>query len=85
MRELRRKTYDAIVDFHGGPRASRIAWLAKGKFKVGYKLKYKNWIYDVRVPRSAGSGPIHSVENHLNLVRALGIEVETPPPRLFAA
>jgi ADP-heptose:LPS heptosyltransferase len=85
VRQLRRETYDVIVDFHGGPRASRIAWLAKGKFKAGYKLKYKSWIYDVRVPRSAGSGPIHSVENHLNLVRALGIEVEAPPPRLFLA
>jgi ADP-heptose:LPS heptosyltransferase len=82
VRELRRKSYDVIVDLHGGPRASRITWLAKGKLKVGYKLKYKNWIYDVRVPRSAGSGPIHSVENHLNLVRVSGIEVESPPPRL---
>lgn len=77
IRELRLETYDAVVDFHGGPRASRIAWLARGKFKVGYKLKYKGWIYDARVPRSAGGAPIHSVENHLNLVRTLGIEPET--------
>jgi ADP-heptose:LPS heptosyltransferase len=78
VRELRRETYDAVVDFHGGPRASRIAWLARGKFKVGYRLKYKGWIYDVRVPRTAAGAHIHSVENHLNLVRALGIEVEGP-------
>jgi len=83
VRGLRRETYDAVIDFHGGPRASRIAWLARGKFKVGYKLKYKSWIYDVRVPRSGGGGHIHSVENHLNLVRALGIAVESPAPPLF--
>jgi ADP-heptose:LPS heptosyltransferase len=83
VRELRRETYDAVIDFHGGPRASRIAWLARGKLKVGYRLKYKGWIYDVRVPRTAEGGHIHSVENHLNLVRALGIEVERPGPPLF--
>lgn len=81
IRELRRETYDAVVDFHGGPRASRIAWLSRGKFKVGYRLKYKGWIYDVRVPRTRAGEHIHSVENHLNLVRALGVEVgETAPP-----
>jgi len=83
VRGLRRETYDAVIDFHGGPRASRIAWLARAKFKVGYELKYKGWIYDARVPRSAAGAPIHSVENHLNLVRALGIEVEGPAPPLW--
>ena len=83
VRGLRRETYDAVIDFHGGPRASRIAWLARGKFKVGYELKYRGWIYDARVPRSAAGAPIHSVENHLNLVRALGIEVEEPAPPLW--
>jgi len=83
VRELRRETYDVVIDFHGGPRASRIAWLARGKFKVGYDLKYKGWIYDARVPRTGGGGPIHSVENHLNLVRAMGLEVEQPAPPLL--
>ncbi len=83
-RGLRRETFDAVIDFHGGPRASKIAWLARGRLKIGYALKYKGWIYDARVERSGGEGrPIHSVENHLNLVRALGIEVEMPAPRLF--
>ena len=82
IRGLRRETYDYVIDFHGGPRASRIAWLARGDFKAGYKLKYKGWIYDARVPRSGDSGPVHSVENHLNLVRALGIEVASPAPPL---
>ena len=83
VRGLRRETYDAVIDFHGGPRASRIAWLSRGKFKVGYRLKYKGWIYDARVPRTAAGAPIHSVENHLNLVRALGITVEEPGPPLY--
>ena len=83
VRELRRETYDMVIDFHGGPRASRIAWLARAKSKAGYRLKYKAWIYDVRVPRSAEGGHIHSVENHLNLVRALGMAAEGPAPPLL--
>ncbi len=83
VRELRRETYDMVIDFHGGPRASRIAWLARARSKAGYRLKYKSWIYDVRVPRSAEGKPIHSVENHLNLVRALGMAAEVPEPPLL--
>lgn len=80
IRRLRREKYDALIDFHGGPRASRIAFLARARVKVGYKLKYKNFIYDIRLPRSRKDGYFHSVENHLNLVKALGIAVSEPPP-----
>ncbi len=80
IRRLRRLKYDALIDFHGGPRASRIAFLARARMKVGYKLRYKNFIYDIRLPRSRKNGYFHSVENHLNLVKALGIAVSEPPP-----
>jgi len=80
IRRLRRENYDALIDFHGGPRASRIAFLARARVKVGYELKYKNFIYYIRLPRSRKDGYFHSVENHLNLVKALGIAVSEPPP-----
>jgi len=80
IRRLRREKYDALIDFHGGPRASRIAFLARARVKVGYELKYKNFIYDIRLSRSRKDGYFHSVENHLNLVKALGIAVSEPPP-----
>lgn len=82
MRRIRRERYDLVIDFHGGPRASRIAWLSRAGLKVGYELKYKGFIYDRRVPRHRAGAPLHSVENHLNLVRAAGIEVREPWPRL---
>jgi heptosyltransferase-1 len=82
IRKIRREKYDAVLDFHGGPRASRIAWLSGAKIKVGYTLKYKGFIYDIRVPRSRPEGRIHSVKNHLNLVRTLGLRVEEPLPSL---
>jgi heptosyltransferase-1 len=82
VRRLRRERFDIAIDFHGGPRASRIAWLCGARLKVGYELKHKGFIYDVRVPRSREGAPIHSVENHLNLVRAAGIDVREPWPGL---
>ncbi len=83
IRRVRRAGYDLAVDFHGGPRASRIAWLSRAKHKAGYELKHKGFFYDVRVPRSRQGAPVHSVENHLNLVRAAGVTVEEPWPSLF--
>ncbi len=78
IRKVRREKFDAVIDFHGGPRASRISLLSGAKVKVGYELKHKGFIYDVRVPRSGKGGRVHSVVNHLNLVKALGIAVEEP-------
>jgi lipopolysaccharide heptosyltransferase II len=83
IRRLRRRRFDIAIDFHGGPRASRIAWLSGARLKVGYELKHKEFIYEIRVPRSQGGARIHSVENHLNLVKAAGIEVHEPWPRLI--
>ena len=82
-RQIRREKYDAVIDFHGGPRASVLAFLSAAKLKVGYELKYKNFIYDIRIPRSRRDGYFHSVESHLNLVKALGLAVGEPPPPLF--
>ncbi len=82
IRRLRRERYDLAIDFHGGPRASRITWLSRAKLKAGYELKHKGFLYDVRVPRSLHGTPVHSVENHLNLIRAAGLTVEEPLPPL---
>lgn len=78
IRKIRREKFDAVIDFHGGPRASRITMLSGAKVKVGYELKHKGFIYNIRVPRSGKGGRVHSVVNHLNLVKALGIAVAEP-------
>lgn len=80
IREVRKEKYDVVLDFHGGPRASLLTFLSKAKLKIGYKVKYKNFIYDIKIPRKPKNGSIHSVENHVNLVRALGINATTVPP-----
>jgi ADP-heptose:LPS heptosyltransferase len=41
--------------------------------KIGYKIKYKSFVYDFKLPRGIKTGHLHSVENHINLVKALGL------------
>ncbi len=79
VRALRRERFDAVVDFHGGPRTSLWTFLSGAPLKVGYLIRGKGWPYDRTVPRGSEDGPIHSAENHLNLIRALGVEVRETP------
>jgi heptosyltransferase-1 len=83
IRKIRKNRYDVIIDFHGGPRASLFALFSKARLKIGYKIKYKEFIYNTAIPREPEQGFIHSVEGHSNLVRALGISpVSIPKPSL---
>ncbi len=83
VRQIRREKYDIVIDFHGGPRAFLLALFSGAKLKVGYKLKYKGFIYDIRVPRTRKDGRIHSVESHAELVKAMGITLLEPLPSLL--
>jgi len=88
IREVRNEAYDILIDLHGGPRASWITFWSGAKVKAGYEIKGKRFLYDVRVSRRGAGGPVHSVQNHANLVRALGAEFgdsEIPPLSLPAA
>jgi heptosyltransferase-1 len=80
IRQIQKENYDVVLDFHGGPRASLIILLSRAKLKLGYRIKYRNFIYDIKLPRAVKSGHIHSVENHLNLVKALGVSIDIAPP-----
>jgi ADP-heptose:LPS heptosyltransferase len=72
IRDIRTDRYDALLDFHGGPRASWITLLGGARLKIGYAIPGKRFLYDIRIPRRGPNGPVHSVVNHANLVRALG-------------
>lgn len=80
IKSIRKEKYDLILDFHCGPRASLITFFSGAKLKIGYRIKYRSFIYDLALPRSKEDGHFHSVENHINLVRALGVKVNDLPP-----
>jgi heptosyltransferase-1 len=83
VRRIRKERFDAAIDFHGGPTASLLTLFSGAKKKIGYRIKYKSLVYDIRLPRGFQTHHIHSVENHINLVRALGITVPASPPLLL--
>ena len=82
LRAVRRERFDAVLDFHGGPRASWITAFSGARVKVGYDIRGKSFLYDFRVPRRPDQGTWHSVQTHAALVHALGFEFggEDIPP-----
>jgi ADP-heptose:LPS heptosyltransferase len=75
-RRLRRTAFDLAIDFHGGPRASLLAWLSGAPVRLGYEVAGRTWMYTRAVPRPRALRPRHSVENQWDLLSALDI----PPP-----
>jgi ADP-heptose:LPS heptosyltransferase len=70
-RRLRRARYDAVIDFHGGPRSSLLALATGARERVGYTIAGRSWMYTTRIPRPRGHRPRHSVENQWDLAEAL--------------
>jgi len=80
IKHIRKEKYDLVIDFHCGPTASLLTLFSKAKLKIGYRIKYRHFIYDYTIPRGKENGHFHSVENHINLVKAVGIKINSPPP-----
>jgi predicted lipopolysaccharide heptosyltransferase III len=78
IRRLRGGRFDLVVDFHGGPRASILAWLTGARVRVGYEVRGRAWMYTRLVPRARELRARHSVENQWDLIAALGV---APPAR----
>jgi heptosyltransferase-1 len=77
---IRKRKYDLAIDFHCGPRASLITFFSNAKIKVGFRVKYRHLLYDIKVPRKKEKGGyFHSVESHVNLLKAIGIKPEKIP------
>jgi lipopolysaccharide heptosyltransferase II len=77
-RRLRAARFDLVIDFHGGPRSSWLAWASGAPKRVGYVVRGRSWMYTDRVARPRELRARHSVENQWDLVAALGLD---PPDR----
>ncbi len=69
-RRLRRDRYDAVLDFHGGPRSAFLTRASGAPRRIGYDVPGRRWMYTERIPRPPGR-PRHSVENQWDLLEAL--------------
>ena len=58
---LRAQRYDLAIDFHGGPRASLLAWLSGARRRVGYAVRGRSWMYTTQVPRPRAIRPLHKL------------------------
>src|SRR6266511_1978191 len=66
--QIRHERFDMVVDFHGGPRASWLAWASGAPVRIGYAVKGRSWMYTTVVPRPRELRPRHSVENQWDLL-----------------
>jgi predicted lipopolysaccharide heptosyltransferase III len=72
--DLRRRRFDLVIDFHGGPRGSWLSWLTRAPRRIGYTVPGRSWMYTQAVARPRQLRPRHSVENQWDLLAALGID-----------
>ncbi|MFN8059619.1 MAG: glycosyltransferase family 9 protein [Vicinamibacterales bacterium] len=79
IRELRRRRFDLVLDFHGGPRSSLLAWASGAPSRVGYAVTGRGWMYTRLVPRARTLEPRHSVENQWDLLSGIDGAAPTRP------
>jgi lipopolysaccharide heptosyltransferase II len=72
-RQLRHRQFDVVIDFHGGPRASWLAWLTGAPKRIGYTVVGRSWMYTHAVDRPRALRARHSVENQWDLLEPLGV------------
>jgi lipopolysaccharide heptosyltransferase II len=78
---LRRRRFDVVVDLHGGPRSSWLAWASRARQRIGYDVAGRQWMYTRTVPRPRELRPRHSVVNQWDLLGAIeGWPGDAPDP-----
>ena len=70
-RRLRQQRFDLVLDLHGGPRSSWLAWMSGARERVGYDIAGRRWMYTRIVPRARELRPRHSVRNQWDLLEAI--------------
>jgi lipopolysaccharide heptosyltransferase II len=75
-RRLRRARFDVVIDFHGGPRGSWLAWATGAPRRIGYAIAGRSWMYTDVIARPRELRRRHSVENQWDLLAPLDV----PPP-----
>ena len=78
---LRAARFDAVIDFHGGPRSNWLTWATRAKTRIGYSMPYRRWPYTHLVRRPVQTEPRHSVMNQWDLLSSLDkCFAESPDP-----
>ena len=78
--QLRRERFDVVIDFHGGPRASWLAWASRAPIRIGFAVVGRGWMYTRRLDRPRTLRPRHSVQNQWDLLTLLDPAFAASPP-----
>ena len=65
---LRRRRFDVVIDMHGGPRSSWLAFATGAPQRIGYDIPGRTWMYTRTVARPRELRPRHSVRNQWDLL-----------------
>ncbi len=76
---LRRQRFDAVIDFHGGPRSAWLCRATGAATRIGYDIPGRAGTYTTRVPRAKELRPRHSVQNQWDLLRAFAPDLDRAP------
>ena len=73
LRDLRDRKFDIIIDFHGLFKSAVLAFLARGKRKIGYDSmqELSGIFYNEKIPEDMGK---HAVDRYLDFPRYLGFK-----------
>ena len=70
-RRVRNAHYDVVIDLHGGPRSSWLAWASGARQRIGYDVQGRSWMYTRTVGRARELRARHSVVNQWDLLEAI--------------
>ncbi len=77
LKVLPQKQFDLVINLHGGPRSVFQTVATRAPYRVGHQYFRNRWAYNVEVPPPEEvmklNRPLHTVENQLSLLCALGI------------
>jgi heptosyltransferase-1 len=75
LKELRKRPYDLVIDFHGLLKSSVIVFLSRGKRKLGYdSLQELSGLFlNEKIPEDMNK---HAVDRYLDFPRYLGAKID---------
>lgn len=83
VREIRRRTFDCVIDAFGNPRTAWVTLFSGCRHRIGYDVRVRRWAYRQVVPRLPAGHYNSRVQ--LELLRPLGIEAAGDRLQLFLA
>ncbi len=83
VRKIRAQKYDMVINTTGGDRGAQIALVSGAGVKVGYPVKKNRLLKNVFTRTLPEQEFRHTVETNLDVLRVLGLPVETKRVSIF--